>query len=249
MRRLFNRLFGARATLATSPGDLLRKLEGSVIQGDVRLLITLCRKHQGMILSHFSSWQKVPDSIRSNPSAMQSYFNTLVAIAGVFERELKLPELMESLTGTEDSNPLLFVQSQFRNGGRLKSEARYAEAERLYQKAEQRLSNVQGNIGTLFGQIQGELGVCRLQQRDSAGARVHFERALADCELHNDSEGVHAYLGNLYECDRYGGTANPQLAWPAGFRNLCVPAILSCLRDMPDRRGSLKKVNHSIAPL
>lgn len=220
MRRFFNWLFGASATVINSSEELLRELERSVSQGDVRLLTKLCRTHQGMILSHFPSWQKVPDSIRSNPSAMQSYLNTLVATAGVFERELKLPELMESLTGTEDSNPLLFVQSQFREGGRLKSEARYADAERLYQKAEQRISNAEGSIGTLFGQIQGELGVCRLQQRDSAGARVHFERALADCELHHDSDGVQVYLGNLYECDRYSGDSQSAARMARQFSEL-----------------------------
>src|SRR5262249_25336016 len=55
----------------------------------------------------------------------------------------------------------------------------------------------------------GLLGECWFQEREAEKALDPLEQALTLCAQHYDSEGVLAYLGNLYEAHRYLGHAGP----------------------------------------
>jgi len=55
----------------------------------------------------------------------------------------------------------------------------------------------------------GLLGECRFQTGDAQAAVPHYEQALAMCERTGDANGVVAYLGNLFEVQRYLGRAEP----------------------------------------
>lgn len=157
-----------------------------------------------MIVEHFASWQKAPESLRDDTAAMQRYVQGLVAVAELFADHLGTPALLQRLTGTAKSNPLLRWQNALAQARQLTSALRYAEARDL-------LIDVRGLRGsgaeTYLPVTLGLLGECYFQGREADKAVPHFEEALRLCEQGRDGEGVIAYLGSLYESHRCLGRA------------------------------------------
>lgn len=95
---LLDRLFGKPEPPITDPARLWDELSAAALADDARHLERLARANAEAILTHFSSWQKVPREILENPSAAQEYVHSLVTIAELFAGRLGRPELMAALT-------------------------------------------------------------------------------------------------------------------------------------------------------
>ena len=101
----FDRLFRGKDRHFTDPEQLRAALFEAVSKQDLYGLGRLCRSHQDMIFTHFGTWKKVPDAVRTDPARMQSYAHGLIGLAQFFAERLGRPELIAALTGTPESIP------------------------------------------------------------------------------------------------------------------------------------------------
>src|SRR5262245_37470118 len=207
---LFDFLRRRREPEITDSAQLRAELERAVSANDVRRLEALCRGHKDAILAHFAGWKKVPEAVRIDPQATQSYVNGLIVTARYFDEVLGDPSLIGSLMGPPGSNPLVQWQNRLAQARSLMDELHYQEAAALLTDLLIDMRKGQGTgVDQYLPLALGHLGECHLQRGDAAGALPHFEHALARCEQTGDAEGVAAYLGNLYEAQRYLGQGGP----------------------------------------
>jgi Tetratricopeptide repeat len=86
------------------------------------------------------------------------------------------------------------------------TERRYAEAADRLRAAIENAKGLRGSgVDSYLPVTYGRLGECLFQSGDAESARAPMEHALAHCESSGDSDGIVAYLGNLYEIHRYRG--------------------------------------------
>src|SRR5207253_1680732 len=104
-------------------------------------------------------------------------------------------ELMASLTGPAETNPLTRWQGALRDARALMDDLRYPDAR---SRLADLLIDVQGLQGSgadaLLPVTHGMLGEAHFQSGEADRAVPHFERALALCERTGDGAGVLAYL-------------------------------------------------------
>lgn len=199
-------LFGSVAPQIRDPEQLREALFRAAEQADRGQLERLCRKHRQRVLDHFPRWQKPPDALRGDASALGRYVQGLIAVAEVFNERLGCPDLMARLTGTEDSNPLLRWQDALGEARQRMEELRYREARDLLAGLLPHVRPLRGTGADRYLPITlGYLGECHFQVHEPEQALPYLEEALHLCEANRDSEGVIAYLGNLYEVRRYLG--------------------------------------------
>ncbi len=194
MRAFFDWLLGRKTEV------LWRELQNS---GTQKRFDALCRANPQSISSHFAEWRTVPEDIRNDGKSVQRYAGTLMAVATYFRDRLQQPELMNDLIGTEESNPLLYWQNHSPAVAKLQSSFRFEEAEALLTKILNRLQTGTGHVTSIRAMTLGNLGTCRFELRDADSAVVYFRQALAICEQESDTEGIQAYLGNLFQAHRY----------------------------------------------
>src|SRR5688572_26342691 len=104
---LFDALFGRRAPEVGDPEQLRALLFEAARAGDLRRVEALCRKNRSLVAESFPVWQKLPESIRNDPAAAGEYVGGMVAVARVFAERLGDATLLNLLTGTAESNPLM----------------------------------------------------------------------------------------------------------------------------------------------
>ncbi|MBN9122202.1 MAG: tetratricopeptide repeat protein [Planctomycetes bacterium] len=203
---LFGSLFGKSDAPITDPDRLRDELFAIARAGDERRLERLARTNQATVLEHFRSWQKVPEAVRSDPSAIQGYIHCMVAIAETFAQKLGRPELMAALTGPPQSNPLAKWQDALRQAREHMDALRYSEARALLTDA---LIDSRGMSGTGVDRYlpitHGHIAECHFHAGAADQAVPHLEQALSLCERSGDAEGVAAYTGSLFEAHRYLG--------------------------------------------
>jgi tetratricopeptide (TPR) repeat protein len=200
----FDALFGSRNLVIEDPDRLREALFDAVAKGDLRQLEKRCRANQKRIVELFPAWQKVPESVRHDPSAMPRYAAGLIEVAKLFAERLATPALLQRLVGDETSNPLVAWQKRL-------GEARDAMGELRYVEARDLLTNLLIDARELSGSgvdryqpiTLGFLGECFFQGGEAEKAIPHMEEALRLCEASGDMEGIVAYLGNLHEVHRY----------------------------------------------
>jgi tetratricopeptide (TPR) repeat protein len=207
---LFDFLFGSRTPEAQSPDQLQDLLFGAAQAGDGKLLERLCRANRAAIAENFPRWQKVPEGVRNDPAAVQRYAQGLIAVAQTFADRLGSPELLERLTGSQQSNPLARWQERLQEAQGLMADLRYREARDLLADLLIDVRGLRGTgVDTYLPVTLGYLGECYFQGREAEKAVPHWEQALRLCEQHDDLAGVAAYLGNLYEAHRCLGRPEP----------------------------------------
>lgn len=207
---LFDYFFGSRAASISDPDQLRQALFEAALSGNQRQLERLCGANREAIVNHFPAWQKVPESLRTDPPAMQRYVQGMVAIAEVFANRLGTPTLLQRLMGTSESNPLIRWQDQLTQARQLMSELRYAEARDLLTDLLIDVRGLQGSgVDSYLPITLGCLGECYFQTREAEKAIPHLEEALRLCQKTGDGEGVVAYVGSLYEVQRYLGQPEP----------------------------------------
>ena len=183
--------------------DLLFDAAG---RGEQARVVELCRAHREAILRHIRAWQKVPEHLRGDAAAVQRWGHGLISVAMAFDRELGDPSVVRLFQPPDEQNPLVKWDQKLASAKGLMDAHRYAEAKDLLNDL---LIDVRGlvSLGSVsyHGLTHGHLGSCCFSSGDVAGARSHFERALALCEKQKDWEGVAVYLGLLYDVHRYQG--------------------------------------------
>jgi tetratricopeptide (TPR) repeat protein len=201
---------GAPAPAGDPPGpdDLRRQVFDAVAAGDAGALERLCRRHREAIRQHFSAWRKPPDDVRDQPARMQGYVHALVTVAELFAQRLGVPELMNELTGTPESNPALKWQQALDQARQAMEELRYRETAELLTDLLIDVRKLRGSaVDTYLPITYGYLGECYFQSAQADKAVAPTRQALELCERAGDAEGRLAYLGNLYEIHRYLGEA------------------------------------------
>jgi len=165
----------------------------------------LCRQKSAEILREFAGWQQVPPKIRSKPQLVQKYGSGLMAVA---QKMAALGEdgPMDSLMQLSGENRPSSWRSGLRQGIELMQQLRYSDAVQLLEPF-----LVAGQYGPqegadkYLGITLGKLGECEFQLGHFDKADTHLRKALATCQSQQDWDGVFAYLGNLYELERYRG--------------------------------------------
>jgi tetratricopeptide (TPR) repeat protein len=201
---LFDSLFGKGEAPITDPNRLLDELSAAVRAGDARKLERLARTNQAAILEHFRTWQRVPDAVRADPSAIQGFVHCLVTIAQLFAEKLGRPDLMAALSGPPQSNPLARWQAALRQGRELLNALRYPEARELLTNTLIDSRGMSGTgVDTYLPITYGYLAEAHFHSGAADQAVPHLEQALNLCERSGDAEGIAAYLGSLFEAHRY----------------------------------------------
>ena len=203
---LFNFLLGKGEAPVSDPKRLWDELFAATRAADGKRLERLARANQAAILEHFPVWRKVPDEVRADPSAVQSYAHTLIGLAQIFAEKLGRPELMNLLTGTPENNSLLRWQELLRRTRAMMDGLRYDEARPLLTDTLIDARNMQGTgVERYLPITHGYLAECHFQTGGVEQALPHLEQALELGERSGDREGVVAYLGSLFEAHRYLG--------------------------------------------
>jgi tetratricopeptide (TPR) repeat protein len=205
---LFVRLFGKSESVIPEPNELRDALFGAARAGDIRRVERLGRANLVSVLEHFRAWQRVPDAIRTDSAAMQNYVQVLVTIAQLFAEKFSRPELMNALIGTAESNPLIRWQESLKQAREMMDRLAYDSARSLLTDV---LIDSRGLQGSGHDQLlpvtNGFVGECHFQAGEVEQSIPHFEQALVLCERTNDTDGVVAYLGSLFEANRYLGNS------------------------------------------
>ena len=196
------------------PERLRDLLFDAAARGEQGRVVELCRAHREAILRHIHDWKVVPEPVRGDPAAVQRWGHGLVSVAVTFERELGDPSILRLFQPPDEQNPLAQWDQKLAAAKGLMEAHRYAEAKDLLNDL---LIDVRdlvavGNI-SYHGLTHGHLGSCAFSMGDAAGAKSHFEHALALCQQQNDREGVAVYLGLLYDVHRYLGEASAAAAY------------------------------------
>ncbi|WP_434420928.1 tetratricopeptide repeat protein [Nannocystis pusilla] len=223
----FDRLFGKRSAGIDDPEQLRLQLFDAAAHGDLSRLAKLCRAHRQAVVSQFPTWQKVPEHLRSDPAAMQSHVQALVAIAQVFAQELGDASLFQRLMGTPRDNPLLRWQEALRQAEELIGALDFAAARDLLTRVLPEVEGLQGSgVAALLPITLGRIGECHFELGEAEQALPYMQQALALCEQVGDAEGVQAYLGNLFEAHRWLGQREPAAACARRLAELAAdPAV------------------------
>jgi tetratricopeptide (TPR) repeat protein len=213
---LFEFLFGPHVPKPSDPDELKRVVLLTVRSGDRRRLERLCRTNSESIRTHFPGWQKVPEQIRGDPAEVQQYVAGLVAIAQVFAEGLGHQELMQRLLGSPHNNPLVRWQDTLGKARQWMDGFRYAEAQSVLSDLLIDTHELGGSGADKYRPITlGYLGESYFQSGDAQKAVEPTTQALELCRDCGDTEGVLAYLGNLYEMHRYLGQQGAAADWAA----------------------------------
>ncbi|MFY0536810.1 tetratricopeptide repeat protein [Nannocystis pusilla] len=220
----FDRLFGKRSAGIDDPEQLRLQLFDAAAHGDLSRLAKLCRAHRQAVVGQFPTWQKVPEHLRSDPAAMQSHVQALVAIAQVFAQELGDASLFQRLMGTPRDNPLLRWQEALRQAEELTGALDFAGARDLLTRVLPEVEGLRGSgVEALLPITLGRIGECHFELGEAEQALPYMQQALALCEQAGDVEGVQIYLGNLFEAHRWLEQREPAAA--------CAPAGRACRRS------------------
>jgi tetratricopeptide (TPR) repeat protein len=142
------------------------------------------------------------------PDKLAWYAPGLITVAQHFAEKRGHPELLESMSGPPEGNPLVQWQRALVEVEPVMAERRYDEAAARLRATLEDVKGLKGSGADSYLPITyGRLGECLFQSGDAEAARVPMEQALTLCESSGDGDGAIAYLGNLYELHRYRGDA------------------------------------------
>lgn len=175
-------------------------------RGDDKELARLSKAYEHQILDAFASWRKVPEAVRDDMGAVQRWVHGLTAVARYFSEELSQPDLIVSMQGSKDENPLLQWQKILEDSQNLMNEGKYLEASEKLAKIVLQVKGLRGSgVDQYLPVTFGMLGECCFQLGDAERAIAPIGDAVALCEQLGEKEGLLASLSNLYEVHRWRG--------------------------------------------
>ncbi len=190
---------------ALSPDELRERLFEAAASGQKDSFAKLFSEYRAAIIEHFPAWQKVPESVRSDPAALQGYAQGLIGTAQLCAA-LGEPSLLEGLSRGAAGNPLREWQEGLAAARQLLDDGRFAEAHERLVGLEKAAASLKGSgVARLLPYTLEFLAEARFHSGDAAGAVEPLNRALAICKDTDDVDGMLACLGSLYEAARYLG--------------------------------------------
>ena len=195
----------ASEPLTLSPEELRERLFAAAASGQQDTFAKLFSEYRAVIIEHFPAWQKVPESVRSDPAALQGYAQGLIGTAQL-GAALGEPSLLQRLSSGAAGNPLREWQEGLAEARQLLDDGHFAEAGERLLRLEKAAASLQGSgVAKLLPYTLEFLAEARFHSGDAAGAVEPLTRALAICKDADDVEGMIACLGSLYEAARYLG--------------------------------------------
>ncbi|MDC0668369.1 tetratricopeptide repeat protein [Nannocystis radixulma] len=236
----FDRIFGRRSAGIDDPEQLRRQLFDAAARGDLSRLAGLCRANRQAVETHFPAWQKVPEHLRSDPAAMQSHVQVLVAIAQVFAQQLGDASLFQRLMGTPRDNPLMRWQDALRQAQERIDALEFTAARELLTGVLSEAEGLQGSgVDELLPITLGRIGECHFESGEAEQALPYMQQALALCEQAGDADGVRIYLGNLFEVHRWLEQREPAAA--------CARRLAEMIADPTAKRQRLRQAERVAA--
>jgi tetratricopeptide (TPR) repeat protein len=185
-----------RGTDAKTSDQVRELLFDAVRRGDQKALLSACTKYNDTILSNFDSWRKLPEHVRNDQAALQSWGNALVATAQVM-RAIGHPELMRMLMMPDDA-PIASVPGELQHAQQLSERGDYARSTAILEPLLAEIADASGAIiDDLRPKLLGLLGTNYFHLGRHDLARQYTERALADCQRIGDKVGIRTYQDNL----------------------------------------------------
>jgi hypothetical protein len=169
----------------------------AVARGDGRAFQEACRVHEGLILTTFKQWAKVPEAVARDKQATDNYFQALVTTAEYFKSKGH-PELLESLMAPDDKNPIEQMKKAALDAQRLSELRDYAASNKILIPMLRTMEQWKGS-GVIYyrARMYGLLGTNYFRLQNHAEALRCTRQALADCQELNDEEGIRTYSENL----------------------------------------------------
>ncbi len=157
----------------------------------------LCETHEATIQSHFTQWSHVPEEIRGDSLKFDQYMRSLLAVAEAFQNA-GIPDLMDSLRGDGNSNPLMAWDTDLRRAQKLLKEGSIEEAiELLLARLQQHAKHSGSGKDVLEPRTYGMLGIAYHLAGESPLAIENTTKALEISQRHNDQTGIATYQANL----------------------------------------------------
>ena len=195
-----------RGAPALDDDTLRQQLFEAAGKGDDKEIARLANRYEHQILDAFASWKKVPENLRDDMGAVQRWVHGLTTVARHFAEDLSQPELIVSLQGSKDENPLLQWQKTLEEAQKLMNDGKFQEASEQLAKIVLSVKGLRGSgVDQYLPVTFGMLGECCFQQGNPDRAVGPVSDAVALCEQLGEKEGLLASLSNLYEIQRYRG--------------------------------------------
>jgi tetratricopeptide (TPR) repeat protein len=201
MRRLW------RSAAQADPDVVRQELAAFVIAGDVDGLESLCRSHRQLIEDTFADWWSERPSV-DDPIALERQVQVLGSVAMVFKERLGRPQLLRSITGSPDDNPILRWQSALGKGEELLTSGDEDGAAQIGRTVLAELdTTVAGNLEDERAQANHLIGSAAFHSGHVQAARDPLEAALA-IHLAAKTRPPIRYILDLFDVDRYLGDAD-----------------------------------------
>jgi tetratricopeptide (TPR) repeat protein len=180
-----------------------------------------CERYKTQLVAHADELRTMPVEKRSDTGFIETYIQSLGAVAQCLANECGVPELWDKLSGKGEDNPLTrwdnWFQSLPERRTNLEHDALIAEARQFIEEA----AKLEGRGAKQYGAyLNGRLGELLFHSGKVADSADPMKRALAFCQEIADYQGQYIYLKNLFETHRYLG--NYQDAISAGEAGLNI---------------------------
>lgn len=185
---------------------LRRQLFEAAATGNDKELARLARAYEHQVLDAFATWKKIPQDVRDDMGQVTRYAHGLTVVARYFAEELSQPDLIVSMQGSKDENPLLSWQKVLDEAQKLMNEGQFQEASEKLAKIVLAVKGLRGSgVDQYLPVTFGMLGESQFQLGNADRAVAPITDAVALCEQLHEREGLLASLSNLYEIQRYRG--------------------------------------------
>lgn len=181
---------------SSDPEKVREALFDSVARNDSEAFTKVCRKHGASILMHFQSWTTLPESVRKDSKARETWVRALMMTAEAF-KEAGEPRLFEGLRAAKH-HPVWGWGDAVSRAEAASDAGKHDESISILLGI---LSEMEGMIGSAVDKyrpkVYGELGINYFRLHKKAEATKYILLAVEDCRRTGDQEGVEVYTRNL----------------------------------------------------
>jgi tetratricopeptide (TPR) repeat protein len=169
------------------------------------LLAELCERHRAEIVASFQEWGVLPEPLRGDREAAESWLAALIRIGEQLER-LGEPQPLAWLYGEGRDDPFAKWNAALAHADELSAAGRPEEAIAVMRSVLESLEGSSGPIvDDLLAKTRGKMAVALLALGDVGGARAFTLGALEASVSTGDLFGISAYRENLDVIDAVVG--------------------------------------------
>ena len=186
-----------------SSEDLRDALVDAFARQDPSAFIDLINENRDTIHAQFRSWAKAPESMRTDPAALDRYARALFMIASLFERTGD-PSLTKILTGPDRDNPIVRWQKDLERVDGMIEHGQAANGIPILRAMLETVNQLSGpGADGMRARTLGRLGHALSETGEKSEAIRVTREALEICRVAGDEEGVKTYQTNLTALTRY----------------------------------------------